>query len=326
MTEQELIYAIRKGEIDCNNYESFFSLLVRGLVNDLNHRLYLRGKNIPHFILHTGDDIMYRELQGYDHSKEPAEVSNENYVYNEIPRCIVTVGSVDMIPDQLTNPYALGNLQFEYEDMLLALTAEVRRMPLRLGIDLKYYADTFTDQLSITQQIISNFAFIKVFSITYLGQRIKCSYKIPDNVSNEHMAELAGNSEENRNESRTISLSLELETNFPIYANATIMSSVGVFAKAVWGNDLTGHKPSNEDIKRATPGIYDGNDEVGRTTYETTVPKTDRFGNIQRDEMGRELTEEKQHTLYPGMRAINPKHGIYRTGSIEHRELPQDDL
>lgn len=259
MTRDELIYKLRKGEIDCNNYESFFSILIRGLVHNLNNQIHLRGKNVPHFILHTGDDIMYRDLQGYDKSKETSEPSNENYVYNEIPRCIVSIGAVDMIPDQLTSPYAIGNFQFEWGDLLLALSAEVRRMPLKVSVDLKYYADSFTDQLNITQQVISNLAFIRVFSITYMGQRIKCSYKIPENLQNEHMTELSGDTNENKNEARTISLSLELETNFPVYAGATVMPSDQLITKSSWN---TWEEPRDRikgmwsKVPELWPGLY----------------------------------------------------------------------
>lgn len=333
MTEKEIINAIRKGEIDCNNYESFFTILIRGLVHNLNNQISLRGKNVPHFILHTGDDIMYRELQGYDRSKEPAEVSNENYVYNEIPRCIVTVGSVDLIPDQLTSPYALGNMQFEHGDQILALTAEVRRMPLRVGVDLKYYADTFTDQLSLTQQIISHFAFIKVFSITYLGQRIRCSYKIPESLQNEHMAELEGGTEENRNEARTISISLELETNFPMYAEKTVMSSGTLIAGSAWGKEIArGERPK---------GVYDGNDQTGSTQYETAVypaGQRDRFVAASPSKYpasnGPETTDDYPATdvpprslgdLYPDKEQPR-KQGIYATGGIARNEDPTDEL
>ena len=57
----------------------------------------------------------------------------------------------------------------------------------------------------------------------YMGQKIKCSYKIPENFGEEHTMELDGAMTDNKNHSLT--LSLEVETNMPIFNNKTIMPS-----------------------------------------------------------------------------------------------------
>ena len=56
---------IRKGVIDINNQQLFFSIVAKGFIYKLNQNLKLRGKNIPHYILNTGDDIMYLEVKGH---------------------------------------------------------------------------------------------------------------------------------------------------------------------------------------------------------------------------------------------------------------------
>ena len=56
-----------------------------------------------------------------------------------------------------------------------------------------------------------------------MGQAIECSYKIPDSFSGEHTMDLDGTTSDNK--SKTISLSLEIETSFPIWAAETIMSN-----------------------------------------------------------------------------------------------------
>ena len=67
----ELITKIRKGEIDINNQDLFFSILIKGLLLKLDDDISIRGGFIPHFILHTGDDTMWMNMKGYDFSKEP---------------------------------------------------------------------------------------------------------------------------------------------------------------------------------------------------------------------------------------------------------------
>ena len=77
---------INTEQIDINHQELFISALFKSLVYHLNSKIGLRNKKIPHFVLNTGDDIMYLEVKGQDASKEPKEISNENYIYNSIPK------------------------------------------------------------------------------------------------------------------------------------------------------------------------------------------------------------------------------------------------
>ena len=46
---------MRKGEIDCNNQELFFSILIKGLLTKLNKDIYIRQQSVPHVIINTGD-------------------------------------------------------------------------------------------------------------------------------------------------------------------------------------------------------------------------------------------------------------------------------
>ena len=53
---------IRKGVIDINNQQLFFSIVAKGFIYKLNQNLKLRGKNIPHYILNTGDELRRSSL------------------------------------------------------------------------------------------------------------------------------------------------------------------------------------------------------------------------------------------------------------------------
>lgn len=219
----ELIQKIMKGEVDINNQDLFFSILIKGLLLKLDDDISIRGEMIPHFIMHTGDDTMWLNMKGYDFSKEPVDPSNEHYVYNTIPRCIVNPGSIDLMTDQLTSPYSMGNLQYENEDGVYSLTGEFRRIPVKLSCDIKYYLDSYTDLLALIQQVLTKLCFIRTFNITYMGQMIQCSYKIPESFSGEHIMDIDGTMSDNK--SKTLSLSLEIETSFPIWAAETIMTN-----------------------------------------------------------------------------------------------------
>ena len=215
---------IRHGILDVNIQELFMSTLIKGLLFNLNKDIKVRDISIPHMILHTGDDRMWIETKGYDASIEPLTISNENNVYSIIPRCIVNPANIDMEVGQLTSPYSIGSLQYTVNDGddagVYMLSGEFRRVPLKLSVELKYQTESYTDMLELIQYIITQLLFIRTFDIVYMGQKIKCSYKIPENFSEEHTMEIDGATSDSRLHS--LNLSIEVETNIPVFNNKTI--------------------------------------------------------------------------------------------------------
>lgn len=220
--QDENVKKIREGEIDINNQDLFFSILIKGLLNKLDDRITIRGKHIPHYIIHTGDDTMYLNAKGYDNSKEVLNISTEE-IYSTIPRCMVNPGNIDLAPDQLSSPYSMGTLQFDTDDHIYSLSGEFRRMPLKLTCEIKYYVDSYQDMLALIQQMISKLSFVQTYDITYMGQMIKCSYKIPESFGEEHTMDIDGTTTDSK--LKSLSLSLEIESTFPVWNEKTIMSN-----------------------------------------------------------------------------------------------------
>ena len=248
MKDRDLIIEdIKKGILDCNNQELFFKILLKGLITSLNEEISIRGYHVPHIVLNTGDDLMYLSVKGQNNAIEPYEISNENYIYNIIPRCIVELGNVDLLTDQVTNPYARGLLEFQKDNQLYSLSAECRRLPVKISVELKYYLDTYTDLLELIQHVLSKLTFIRTFYVTYMGQEIICSYKTPESFGNEHLMEISGSTTDNR--CRIMSLSIELESNFPVYSNATTISTDSIISNLM--------KPAGDNIDKDYSDIED---------------------------------------------------------------------
>lgn len=233
MSNPELRKKVIRGEIDINAQENFFSKLIKGLMVDLTDSVKVRGKSVPHMIVNTGDDIMYLERKGQDMSVEPKEVSNEKYIYNCIPRGVVTPGGVNLLTDQLTSPYTRGTFQIENEGNLYEMTAEFRRMPLTMSVGVKYYLDSFTDSLELLQYVITHVNFIRTFQIIYMGQSIQCSYKFPENFEDEFNAEFDGLTQDSK--FKTVDVQLEVETNIPVYYPRTAIESENIISgESLW--------------------------------------------------------------------------------------------
>lgn len=227
-----IVSSIRNGDLDINVQDLFISNVIKGLLVNLRNEIKIRKKSVPHYIFHTGDERMFLEERGFDNSIEPLQTSNEkNTMYSIIPRCIVNPEGIDVLPDQLTSPYSIGGIQYSNNDSIYMLKGEFRRMPIKLSVNLKYYIDSYTDMLELTQYIISNLAFIRTYDVMYMGQKIKCSYKIPEAFEGEHSMEIDGAFSESRE--HTLSLSLEIETNMPVFNNRTIMSATDIIVKPV---------------------------------------------------------------------------------------------
>jgi len=223
--EKNIIYKIRKGDIDVNNQQIFLSLLIKGLVWNLNQKIKIRGIPVPHFIINTGDDIMYLEVKGQDHSIEPLEVSNENFVYNSVPRCLVTPEGITIPTDDLSSPYANGMFQYESEDNIYSYTAEFRRLPMELSVSLKYYFDSYTDSLEGIQRLLTHCAFVNIFDIQYLGQTIRSSYQISDQYEAQYQVEFDGLSQDNK--CRVVEMDITIDTNMPIiYPKTAILGDL----------------------------------------------------------------------------------------------------
>lgn len=265
--KREIINKIRRGEIDINNQSPFFPIVIKGLLIKLNEQLTIRGGKIPHFIIHTGDDTIYLSVKGQNAAIEPLEISNEDYVYNSIPRCIVTVNGLNIEPDQVTNPYSQGQLQYESENTMYTLTGEFRRMPVKLTVECKYYVDSWGDLMELTQQIISKLAFIQTYTISYMGQAIRCSYSIPTSLDGEYLTELDGMTQDNK--LRTLGISMELETNFPVWENRTIVS-IGDRITKLAGDGIYVDAYTKKPLPKEDIPVNEDGDIVGKITIHPT--------------------------------------------------------
>lgn len=226
MTSKELRLKIINGEIDPNNTELFFGDMVKAAILFLNDNVKLRGKQVPHFIMNTGDEILYRELMHY--SYDVTNVTDEDFVYNEIPRCIINFNEMQTVPDQLTQPTIRACFDIVEDDNIYEFSAETRRMPITSTLSLKYYIDSFTDSLAVVQSLITKLSYIRTFSFIYMGNEVICSLRFPDGHTIEKPESLSFDSE---NRYKTISFDLQLETNLPIFDTRTCVETSAIITK-----------------------------------------------------------------------------------------------
>lgn len=229
---KHIVDIIKRGDLDINVQDLFLSNVLKGLLVNLRNDIKIRNIPVPHYIMHTGDDRMFLDFRGYDNSVEPLQPSNEtNTIYSITPKCIVNPTGIDLDASQLTSPYSIGGIQYGDDSGVYLLKGEFRRMTIKLSVELTYYVDSYTDMLELIQYIISNLAFIRTYDIMYMGQKIKCSYKIPEAFSDEHTMEIDGSFSDSKE--HKLNLSLEVETNMPVFNRKTIMPADNIIVTPI---------------------------------------------------------------------------------------------
>lgn len=259
-----------------NKDERFFSIVIKGVLSWLNRNIILYNKGIRHFIYNTGSSIMYIENNGYEMSW--TETTGEDQMYMERPRCIVTVGDIDINTDELSQPHIRGTYEREavYNNnniikRIEGFNAEIRRIPLTLHLGLNYVLSNFNESIILVEELIDKFVFQQYFNVVYLGQKIMCSIELPQNFHIETNKIDMTSSEVNQ---KTISLSLNICCNYPRINEATEISNSNVIYNYKYNLNIYKEETDNVTDKMMDSSVID--DEI------STVEPAVKVKNVKR--------------------------------------------
>lgn len=192
--------------------ERFFSILIKGLIAWFNKNVVLYNKPIQHFIFSTGSSYIYIENNGY--SFNLTETTGEDWIYMQMPRCIIELSDISFNTDGLTNMFSRG----EYErldsttDTINGYNAEIMRVPIEINLSLKYVLSNFNETIILIQELIDKFIYQQFFTIIYLGQKIRCGIEFPTSSHPELNKIDLSSAETNQ---KTLQLDIKLTSNYP---------------------------------------------------------------------------------------------------------------
>ena len=230
-----------------NRDERFFSIVIKGLLSWLNRNIVLYNKSINHFIFNTGSSYLYMESNGYEFNL--SETTGEDTMYMALPRCLVEISDINFPMEELTSPYARGNYERRNGNMLCGYNAEIRRLPIELDLNLKYYLSNFNETIILLQELIDKIIFQKYYKINYLGQVIQCSIEFPGNTTPEvNKIDMASPDPNQRN----ITLSIKICTNYPIINERTEIPTDKVIIAYGMDIDLYNHNYASDKIERGS--------------------------------------------------------------------------
>lgn len=230
-----------------NRDERFFSIVIKGLLSWLNRNIVLYNKSINHFIFNTGSSYLYMESNGYEFNL--SETTGEDTMYMTLPRCLVEISDISFPMEELTSPYARGNYERRNGNMLCGYNAEIRRLPIELDLNLKYYLSNFNETIILLQELIDKIIFQKYYKINYLGQVIQCSIEFPGNTTPELNKIDMSSPDPNQ---RNITLSIKICTNYPIINERTEIPTDKVIIAYGMDIDLYNHNYTSDKIERGS--------------------------------------------------------------------------
>ena len=208
-----------------NKDERFFSILVKGLIAWFNKNIVLYNKPIKHFIFSTGSSYMYVEANGYEFIL--SETSGGDWIYMEMPRCIIEISDISFNTESLTNCFSRGEYE-RYDDETNSISgynAEIMRVPIEMNLQFKYVLSNFNETIVLLQEIIDKFIYQKFFTIIYLGQKIRCGIEFP---TSEQLELNKIDMSSNETNQKVLQFDIKLTTNYPAINERTEVSNANV--------------------------------------------------------------------------------------------------
>ena len=208
-----------------NKDERFFSILVKGLIAWFNKNIVLYNKSIKHFIFSTGSSYMYVESNGYEFTL--SETSGGDWIYMEMPRCIIEISDISFNTESLTNCFSRGEYE-RYDDETNSISgynAEIMRVPIEMNLQFKYVLSNFNETIVLLQEIIDKFIYQKFFTIIYLGQKIRCGIEFP---TSEQLELNKIDMSSNETNQKVLQFDIKLTSNYPAINERTEVSNANI--------------------------------------------------------------------------------------------------
>ena len=218
-----------------NKDERFFSILVKGLIAWFNKNVVLYNKPIKHFIFSTGSSYMYVEANGYEFIL--SETSGTDWIYMEMPRCIIEISDISFNTESLTNCFSRGEYE-RYDDETNSISgynAEIMRVPIEMNLQFKYVLSNFNETIVLLQEIIDKFIYQKFFTIIYLGQKIRCGIEFP---TSEQLELNKIDMSSNETNQKILQFDIKLTSNYPAINERTEVSNANVIDSTKFDVDL----------------------------------------------------------------------------------------
>lgn len=237
---QKIIHKIRYPKPDLHELPfEFFKIAITAFIEDLRRNVKNFKQDVPVYIFNTGDQLLTDEW-----------VSSQG---QEVPRIVVDVDNMSILPDQLTNPYQRGELILTHDKQDLGYSAYVRRIPLTYSIPVKLTVSNIIEALKWQEVLLLLLYRNNVFHFQYYKKDNKGVYRFPEDTTVERNIEFGF---DDSRRYRTVSFNIDIDLQYPAFDwfNTSSLSSI------------------NNVIKDPGIGIYPDPNENGESGDKNPTP------------------------------------------------------
>ena len=193
------------------NHMTFFKTCHLATFSFLNDKM--NKWSIPVTVSKTSDenflmDLFYRNesIEGY---------------YNKMPRVQINFGSVEILTSQFSNKNTRGNFKIDTENETKSYSGKLIRIPISVPVTFTLYSENYAQHLQHIEILIRTFFYETHFQWEYLQQTVQSKIQFTTSIGEtSNSIELEFNSEKKYYE---MELSLEVQTNFPLFVDNTIL-------------------------------------------------------------------------------------------------------
>lgn len=238
---QKIIHKNRYPKPDLSKLPfDFFKVAITAFMEDLRRNVRLFQNDLPVYIFNTGDQLL-----------------TDEWVYSqgqEVPRMVVDVDNMSILPDQLTNPYQRGEFILTDNRQDIGYSAYVRRIPLNYTLPVKLTVSNIIEALKWQEVLLLLLYRNNVFHFQYYKKDNRGVYRFPEDTTQERNVEFGF---DDTRRYRTIQFNIEIELQYPAFDWFNSSSLFGM----------------NDVIRYPGIGIYPDPNENGETGDKNPTPE-----------------------------------------------------
>lgn len=214
-----------------NKDDSVVRHLIIGLLADLNKKLSFSRQtsnndrvevDVPFYYSITGDENFLRDnflftTVGGTNCVPEAEKADGNY--DQIPRGVINMTSLNVDPTKLVNKRNLGQYTvLDSDGTMQSYVAEFNMIPIVIGIEVTILVSSQLDLFKVTESIIkkmyrANYYNVEVGHLEEGIYRISSEYAVPDDYSTERPVEFGFGEKEDFK----VTFSLDINSFIPVF-------------------------------------------------------------------------------------------------------------
>lgn len=251
-----------------NKDDVLFRNLIVGTLHALRDNIFwyniINGErtkvDVPIYYTVAGNERFLSDI--FLNSDELMQDGKATGVYNKFPRAHVSLNSLSLQEEYLTNKFKRANYLKREGQEIKTYNAEFIEAPFKLNYEMTLFLDSHIDIYKAIQNIFENLYKNVTFYVDVFSVKVPCHFSIPSDIEKTATIPFSfTDKKENK-----ISLNIECQCSYPIFKDNTT-GNTGDLDTSVFAGNRMGSIDSNMYI------VSNISDDTDSTGSEITVTK-----------------------------------------------------